>query len=57
MEKGVAPKPERYWHTAEPGYPTEPAWLPQAGNNLALDAKVTVSSTRPNRRVRSEVHQ
>jgi hypothetical protein len=52
MEKGVAPKPDRYWHSAEPRLPQppvtakQPDWLPKAGKNFARDAKVAVSSTR-----------
>ena len=54
MEKGVGPEPEKYWHSAEPRYPTSnvvrpavaPDWLPRAGKNFALDAKIAVSSTR-----------
>jgi len=54
MEKGVAPKPEAYWHSAQPRYPSDnvrrpavaPDWLPRAGKNFALEAKVAVSSTR-----------
>lgn len=45
MEKGIAPKPAQYWHTAQPPVePTPPAWLPQAGRNVARDAEVRVSS-------------
>ena len=47
MDKGVAPKPDAYWHTGQPRLPAAaPAWLPKARNNLALNAKVAVSSTR-----------
>ena len=47
MEKGVAPKPEAFWHTGQPRFPAiAPDWLPKAGKNFALDAKVSVSSTR-----------
>ena len=53
MEKGVGPKPDNFWHTAQPRMPapptpppTPPTWLPQAGKNFARDAKVAVSSTR-----------
>ena len=47
MEKGVAPAPEQFWHSAQPrGVAIAPAWLPKAGKNVALDAKVAVSSTR-----------
>ncbi|MDR1964048.1 MAG: FAD-dependent oxidoreductase [Planctomycetaceae bacterium] len=50
MEKGVAPAPEKYWHSAQPkvsGKPIKaapPTWLPKAGKNLARNAKITVSS-------------
>ena len=47
MEKGVAPKPENFWHTAQPRIAaTAPDWLPKARKNLALNAKIAVSSTR-----------
>jgi hypothetical protein len=47
MEKGVAPKPDAFWHTGQPRYIViAPDWLPKAGKNLALAAKVAVSSTR-----------
>jgi len=53
MEKGLGPKPEQYWSRAAPIYPAEPTpppvaptWLPRGGKNVALDAKVAVSSTR-----------
>ena len=50
MEKGIGPVPEKYWHSAQPGqFPTTtktPDWLPKAGKNLALNARVAVSSTR-----------
>jgi hypothetical protein len=54
MEKGVAPAPDRYWHTARPNISykpakpaqklTPPTWLPNAGNNLARNAKINASS-------------
>ncbi|MDR3181477.1 MAG: FAD-dependent oxidoreductase [Planctomycetaceae bacterium] len=50
MEKGIAPKPEKYWHSAQPRISqpvkkaTPPAWLPKAGKNLARNAEVAVSS-------------
>jgi hypothetical protein len=50
MEKGVAPAPDKYWHSAQPNPSnksarklTPPAWLPKAGKNLARNAKITVS--------------
>jgi len=52
MDKGIGPKPERYASNAQPSLPAPikkpipPVWLPKAGKNLALDAKVAVSSTR-----------
>ena len=47
MEKGVAPPPDKYWHTAQPhGVAVSPTWLPKAGKNFARDASVSVSSTR-----------
>jgi len=55
MEKGVGPEVthDQYWDSARPRLPAPPApppvppdWLPQAGKNFALDAKVAVSSTR-----------
>ena len=52
MENGVAPKPDQFWHTAQPRLPLppvttkQPDWLPKAGKNLALDATILVSSTR-----------
>ena len=53
MEKGLAPKPEKFWHTAQPRVlgeaakkPVPPTWLSKAGENFAPDAKVSVSSTR-----------
>jgi len=53
MEKGLGPKPEKYANNAQPTLPAAPpkkpvapTWLPKAGKNLALDAKVSVSSTR-----------
>jgi hypothetical protein len=51
MEKGVAPAPDQYWHSAQPNPArksakklTPPAGLPNAGKNLARAAKITVSS-------------
>ncbi|MDR0335595.1 MAG: FAD-dependent oxidoreductase [Planctomycetaceae bacterium] len=51
MEKGVAPAPDQYWHSARPNPSnksarklTPPTWLPNAGKNLARNAKITVSS-------------
>jgi hypothetical protein len=47
MEQGVAPKPTQFWHPGQPHVTAAaPDWLPKAGKNLALDAKVAVSSTR-----------
>ncbi|GHT09718.1 pyridine nucleotide-disulfide oxidoreductase [Planctomycetales bacterium] len=47
MEKGVAPAVDKYWRSAQPQISlqvTPPAWLPEAGKNLAKDAAVKVSS-------------
>ncbi len=53
MTAGIGAKTDKFWHTAMPRTPSEPAkkavpptWLPKAGKNFARDAKVSVSTTR-----------
>jgi hypothetical protein len=55
MKKGVAEKPQKYGGGAAPQLAAlnamkEPAWLKNAGKNLARDAQVSVSSIYPNKR-------